>query len=141
MKFIDEFKEFISKGNAIDMAIGVVVGGAFTAIVNSLVNDVINPALALITKLFKNAGGETANHLLDMTKWIIPGTEIKIGSFIGAIINFLVIAFVIFCVVKSINTMRDKLIKKAESEVADEPAGPTQEELLAEIRDLLKDKQ
>lgn len=141
MKFIDEFKEFISKGNAIDMAIGVVVGGAFTAIVNSLVNDVINPALALITKLFKNAGGETANHLLDMTKWIIPGTEIKIGSFIGAIINFLVIAFVIFCVVKSINTMRDKLIKKAESEAADEPAGPTQEELLAEIRDLLKDKQ
>ncbi|MGN0150570.1 MAG: large conductance mechanosensitive channel protein MscL [Clostridia bacterium] len=141
MKFIDEFKEFISKGNAMDMAVGVVVGGAFTAIVNSLVNDVINPTLALITKLFKNAGGETANHLLDMTKWIIPGTEIKIGSFIGAIINFLVIAFVIFCVVKSINTMRDKLIKKAELEAADEPAGPTQEELLAEIRDLLKDKQ
>ncbi len=143
MKFLDEFKEFIAKGNAMDMAVGVVVGGAFTAIVNSLVGDVINPAIALITKFFKTEAasvtGGASDTLLSMTNWIIPGTEIKIGSFLGAIINFLVIAFVIFCVVKAINTMRDKISKK-EDIPAETPPVPTQEALLTEIRDLLKDK-
>ncbi|MCI8404178.1 MAG: large conductance mechanosensitive channel protein MscL [Clostridia bacterium] len=143
MKFFDEFKEFIAKGNAVDMAVGVVVGGAFTAIVNSLVQDVINPSIALITKIFKTEAasvtGGASDSLLSMTNWIIPGTDIKIGSFLGAVINFLLIAFVIFCVVKAINTMRDKVSKKVDIPETDPPA-PTQEELLAEIRDLLKDK-
>lgn len=147
MGFIGEFKEFISKGNVVDMAVGVVVGGAFTAIVNSLVGDVITPALALVTKLFQKsataiagaAGAEeTANKMLNMNNWIIPGTEIKIGAFIESIISFLVMAFVIFCMVKGINTMRSRLEKKKEEEVTE--AGPTQEELLSEIRDLLKEK-
>lgn len=144
MKFFNEFKAFIAKGNAMDMAVGVVVGGAFTAIVNSLVGDIINPSIALITKFFKTEAasvtGGASDTLLSMTNWIIPGTEIQIGSFIGAVINFLIIAFVIFCVVKAINTMRDKIAKK-ENIPEDAPPAPTQEELLAEIRDLLKEKQ
>lgn len=147
MGFISEFKEFISKGNVVDMAVGVVVGGAFTAIVNSLVGDIITPALALVTKLFQKsataiagaAGAEeTANKMLNMNNWIIPGTEIKIGAFIESIISFLVMAFVIFCMVKGINTMRSRLEKKKEEEVIE--TGPTQEELLSEIRDLLKER-
>lgn len=146
MKFFDEFKEFISKGNVVDMAVGVVVGGAFTAIVNSLVKDVITPLLALVTKLFRAgvtagagaAGAEGAvNKLLDMQNWIIPGTAINIGSFIQSVISFLVMAFVIFCMVKGINTVRARMEKQKE-EAPEEPKGPTQEELLAEIRDLLK---
>lgn len=149
MKFFDEFKEFISKGNVMDMAVGVVVGGAFTAIVNSLVKDIITPLLSLVTKLMKagvttgasKAGAEeAANKLLDMQNWIIPGTAINIGSFIQAIISFLIMAFVIFCIVKGVNTLRSRMEKKAEEEAPAEPAGPTQEELLAEIRDLLKNK-
>ena len=146
MKFFDEFKEFISKGNVMDMAVGVVVGGAFTSIVNSLVGDIINPLLGLLASTMKSginsgaskAGAEdAASKLLDMQNWIIPGTAINIGAFIQAIISFLIMAFVIFCIVKGVNTLREKAEKKAEEAQA-EPAGPTQEELLAEISDLLK---
>lgn len=147
MKFMDEFKEFISKGNVVDMAVGVVVGGAFTAIVNSLVKDVITPLLALLTKLFKagvTAGADAAgaegavNKMLDMQNWVIPGTAINIGAFLQSVISFLVMAFVIFCMVKAINGVRSRLEKKAEEAAPEEPKGPSQEELLAEIRDLLK---
>lgn len=143
MKFMDEFKEFIARGNVMDMAVGVVIGGAFKAIVDSLVGDIITPAIALVTKLFKagveaGAGaagaGDAAAKLLDMKNWIIPGTEIKVGSFIESIISFLIMALIIFCVVKCFNKLRAK--KEEEKEAA--PAGPTQEELLTEIRDLLK---
>lgn len=146
MSFMGEFKEFIAKGNVMDMAVGVVVGGAFTAIVNSLVKDVITPAIALVTKLFQSkaadvAGAlgaeEQANKMLDMANWIVPGTEIKIGAFLQSIISFLIVAFIVFCVVKGINNMRAKMEKKQEEAPA-VPAGPTQEELLTEIRDLLK---
>ena len=142
MSFAGEFKEFFSKGNVVDMAVGVVVGGAFTAIVNSLVKDVITPTIALVTKLFTGkvqeaagavGAGEAAGKLLDMANWIIPGTEIKIGAFCQSVISFLIVAFVIFCAVKGINKLRSK-----KEEAPAEPAGPTQEELLAEIRDLLK---
>ena len=142
MKFFKEFKEFIAKGNAMDLAVGVVIGGAFTAIVNSLVENIINPFIGFIVGLIANGatamgGGDAVEAIMSMDKWVIPGTEIAIGAFIGSIINFLIIAFVIFCVVKAINKMREK--NKKEEEAA-APAGPTQEELLAEIRDLLKDK-
>ena len=142
MKLFDEFKAFIAKGNAMDMAVGVVVGGAFTAIVNSLVDDIINPFLGflggLATKGANAVGaGGALSEAESFSSFMIPGTEIAIGSFIGAIINFLLMAFVIFCVVKAINTMKDKLEKK-EAPAEEAPAGPTQEELLTEIRDLLK---
>ncbi len=143
MKFFDEFKEFIAKGNAMDMAVGVVVGGAFTAIVNSLVEDIINPFLGFLGGLAaKGANAVGAGGALSeaesFSSFMIPGTEIAIGSFVGAIINFLLMAFVIFCIVKAINTMKDRMAKKEEP-VEEAPAGPTQEELLAEIRDLLKE--
>ena len=143
MKFFKEFKEFIARGNAIDLAVGVVIGGAFTAIVNSLVENIINPLIGFIVGLAAKGatavgGGDAVEAIMSMDKWVIPGTEIAIGAFIGSIINFIIIAFVIFCVVKAVNTMREKAAKKEEEAAA--PAGPTQEELLAEIRDLLKDK-
>lgn len=142
MKFFNEFKEFIAKGNAIDMAVGVVIGGAFTAIVNSLVKDILTPVIALITKLFASSAASVtdgkSDALLNMSEWVIPNTEIKFGSFLEAIISFLMIAFALFCIVKVINTMRDRLSKKEEP--VEVVSAPTQEELLTEIRDLLKNK-
>ena len=142
MKFFKEFKEFIAKGNAIDLAVGVVIGGAFTAIVNSLVENIINPFIGFVVGLIANGAtaagaGDAVEAITSMDKWVIPGTEIAVGAFIGSIINFLIVAFVIFCVVKGINSMRERAAHKEEEAAA--PAGPTQEELLAEIRDLLKD--
>ena len=124
MSIISEFKDFISKGNAMDLAVGVIIGAAFGAIVNSLVADVITPAL--LNPALKAAHVE---NLADLK------TEggVLYGKFLAAVISFLVIAFVIFIMVKGINSM-----KKKEEEAPAAPAGPTQEQLLAEIRDLLK---
>ena len=93
--FITEFKQFIARGNVMDMAVGIIVGGAFTSIVNSLVNDIITPLIQLLT------GGSTLAPSL-----VVAG--INFGGFIGQIINFLIVAFVVFCLVKAVNTMRDK---------------------------------
>ena len=96
-KFLEEFKAFAMRGNVLDMAVGVVVGSAFTAIVNSLVDDVINPFIGL----FFNA---------DFSDVVISlgGSSIKIGSFINAIINFVIVAFVLFVVIKAINSLHKK---------------------------------
>ena len=134
--FMNEFKKFISRGNVVDMAVGVIVGSAFTAIVNSLVKDVITPIIGILT------GGVDFTQM----KYVItPATEevaevaILYGNFIQAIINFLIIAFVVFCMVKIINTMREKLEKKKEDEAPAAPPAPSAEVvLLTEIRDLLK---
>ena len=143
MKFVDEFKDFISRGNVVDMAVGVVVGGAFKSIVDSLVADIIDPGIAyvvsLITGALKTAATSTVGDTSAVESVMDPGTSINIGNFLSAIINFLILAFIIFCVVKGLNKLNDKFKKKVEEEVT--PAGPTQEELLAEIRDLLKDKE
>ena len=127
MKFVDEFKDFISRGNVVDMAVGVVVGGAFKSIVDSLVADIIDPGIAyvvsLITGALKTAATSTVGDtsavesVMDMSKWIIPGTSINIGNFLSAIINFLILAFIIFCVVKGLNKLNDKFKKKVEEEV------------------------
>lgn len=148
MKFIDEFKEFVSRGNVVDMAVGVVVGGAFKSIVDSLVADIINPGIAyivsLITGVLKSAAtstvgdASTVESVMDMSKWVIPHTSINIGNFISAIINFLLLAFIIFCVVKGLNKLNRHF--KSKEEAPPEPKGPTQEELLVQIRDLLKNK-
>lgn len=96
-KFFEEFKAFAMRGNVLDMAVGVVIGSAFTAIVNSLVDDIINPFIGL----FFNA---------DFSDVVIAlgGSSIKIGSFINAIINFLIVAFVLFVVIKTINALHKK---------------------------------
>jgi large conductance mechanosensitive channel len=124
MGMISEFKDFIAKGNAMDLAVGVIIGAAFGAIVNSLVADVITPAL--LDPALKAAKVE---NLADLK----TDGGILYGKFLAAVISFLVIAFVIFILVKSINSM-----KKKEEAAPATPAGPSQEELLTQIRDLLK---
>lgn len=124
---LKEFKEFILRGNVVDMAIGVIIGGAFGAIVASLVADVITPLL--LNPALKAAGAQDIAQL----KW----GSVAYGKFLSALISFIIIAFVLFMMLKGMN----KLMKKKKAEEAPAaPAGPTQEELLAEIRDLLKNK-
>lgn len=123
MGFFKEFKEFAVKGNVVDLAIGVIIGGAFGAIVSSLVGDVITPLL--LAPAFKATGAENLQDLV----W----NGVAYGKFLSAVINFLCIALVLFMIVKGINKL-----KKEETPAPEAPAGPTQEELLAEIRDLLK---
>ena len=125
MGMISEFKVFIAKGNVMDLAVGVIIGGAFGAIVNSLLADVITPAL--LNPALKAAQVE---NLADLK----TDGGILYGKFLAAVISFLVIAFVIFLMVKAINSMK----KKEEAPAPAAPAGPTQEELLTQIRDLLK---
>lgn len=122
--FIKEFKEFISRGNVIDLAVAVVIGGAFTKIVNSLVDDIIMPIIGVII------GGINFEHLM-----VTVGTaEIKYGMFIQAVVNFLLIAFVIFSIIKAINTFNKK-----KEDAPEEPVKPSEDiVLLTEIRDLLK---
>ena len=122
--WVDEFKTFIMRGNVLDMAVGVVVGSAFTAIVTSIVENLLTPIIGL---LLPNS---------TFVEWAPGG--FGIGAVINAIITFLITAFVVFWIVKVVN----KLSKKKEEEApAPAPAGPTTEELLIEIRDLLKEKQ
>ncbi len=127
MGFLKEFKEFAVKGNVIDLAVGVVIGGAFGKIVTSLVEDIITPAI--LNPALKAMNAENLAQL------VVPGTAIKYGSFLAAAISFIVVAFALFLMIKGINKL-----KKAPEVVEEAPAGPTQEELLAEIRDLLKNK-
>ena len=123
MGFLKEFKEFAVKGNVVDLAIGVIIGGAFGAIVSSFVADVITPLL--LAPAFKATGAENLQDLV----W----NGVAYGKFLAAVINFLCVAFVLFMLVKGINSF-----KKKEAPAPEAPAGPTQEELLTEIRDLLK---
>ena len=140
-KFTSEFKEFISKGNVMDLAVGVIIGGVFSAIVTSLVNDIIMPVISLIT------GG------IDFTNWFISldgnkyatlaeakekgASVLAYGSFIQAIIYFLILAFVIFMLIKGVN----KLTKKKKEEVKEEkPKKSNEEELLEKILEELKKK-
>ena len=139
-KFIEEFKEFISRGNALQMAIGVVIGGAFGAITSSLVADVITPLLAAI---FKSPNTDALNITLRAATADSEAVVLGLGSFVGTVINFLVIAFVIFSVMKAANRAAEaakKLAKKEEEEAPaeEEEPKPTSEELLAAILEELK---
>ena len=129
--FIGEFKEFISRGNVLDLAIGVIIGGAFKGITDSLVNDILNPLLGLFT------GGNQALAALSIT--LPGGVELMAGNFINAVLNFLIMSFVIFLIVKGFNRLRRK--KEDEAQVPETPALSTQEELLTEIRDKKKKKE
>ena len=124
--FMTEFKQFIARGNVMDMAVGVIIGGAFSAITTSLINDIIMPILGIFTGSIS-----FANMAVE-----VNGAVIGYGNFIQAVLNFLVMAFVVFCLVKGLN----KLHRKKE-EAPPPPPGPSNEEkLLMEIRDLLKEK-
>ncbi len=134
---LKEFKEFAFKGNVVDMAVGVIIGGAFGTIVTSLVNDLIMPIFGYFTAGmdFKSLKIVLSEAVMDGATVIKPEAAICYGSFIQNVINFLIIAFSIFMAVKVIS----KGFKKKEAEEkAEEPAKPTTEDLLTEIRDLLK---
>ncbi|MBQ4484292.1 MAG: large conductance mechanosensitive channel protein MscL [Prevotella sp.] len=139
MGFVKEFKEFAMKGNVMDMAVGVIIGGAFGKIVSSLVDDIIMPLIGKMTggvsftDLFVNLGEGNYQTLAAAKE--AGAAVFAYGQFIQNIIDFLIVAFCIFLMIKGMN----KLNKKKEEEPA-APAGPTQEELLGEIRDLLKNK-
>ncbi|SHM38097.1 large conductance mechanosensitive channel [Paracoccus solventivorans] len=142
---IKEFRDFIAKGNVMDMAVGIIVGAAFTAIVTSMVGDIINPIIGIIT------GGTdfSGNYLVLNGVEVAPGTSLNAardaganvfawGSFLSAVINFFIIAFVVFLLVKMVNRIKAAAIQTQKAE--ESAAGPSQEALLAEIRDLLADQ-
>lgn len=124
MGFFAEFKEFAVKGNVIDMAVGVIIGGAFGKIVSSLIENVITPLL--LNPALEAAG---LSKVEELTIW----GGVQYGIFLSAVINFVIIAFILFMMIRGINRL-----KKPAPVAEPAPAGPTQEELLAEIRDLLK---
>jgi len=139
MGFIKEFKEFAMRGNVIDLAVGVVIGGAFGKIVTSLVDDLIMPVIGVIT-----GGVDFSEKVLTLKEAVLnadgsiltPAVTLNYGNFINVVIQFLIIAFCIFVVIKALNSL-----KKKEEEPAAAPAGPSNEEvLLTEIRDLLRNK-
>ena len=129
-KFFEEFKAFAMRGNVIDMAVGVVIGGAFGKITNSVVNDIIMPLISMLT------GG------IDFSawKWVLKEAVMEGKEVIAVILDFIIIAFAVFCMVKAINKMHDKLSKPAEPESEKAPEPTKEEVLLTEIRDLLKEQ-
>ena len=142
-KFFEEFKTFAMRGNVIDLAVGVVIGGAFGKITTSIVNDIIMPFISMLTggvnfadwKWVLKEAVANAEGVID------PATEVavKYGNTIAIIIDFIIIAFAVFCMVKAINSLH----RKKEEEPAPAPAEPepsAEEKLLTEIRDLLKEK-
>ena len=136
---IKEFRDFIAKGNVMDMAVGIIIGAAFTAIVASMVDDLLQPVLGLAT-----GGTDFSNWFLALNGEDYPtlraardaGAPVfAYGSFVTAVINFLIIAFVVFLLVKGVNRIKDAAMRKQVAEAS--AAGPSTEALLAEIRDLL----
>lgn len=126
MSIVKEFKEFAMRGNVIDLAVGVIIGGAFGKIVSSLVDDIITPAI--LTPALKAA------QLTNLAELVVPGTAIKYGNFLSQIISFTIVAFALFMAIKGIN----KLKKKEAAAPAPDPEPTNEEKLLTEIRDLLK---
>lgn len=125
--FFAEFKTFISRGNVMDMAVGVIVGGAFTNIVTSLTNDILMPVILMIC-------GQI--DLTTLTLYV-GKTELKYGNFLQSVITFLITAFAVFCMVKAMNAFR---LKKKEEKTEEEPKPDPQIELLTQIRDLLQEE-
>ena len=144
-KFFEEFKTFAMRGNVIDMAVGVVIGGAFGKITTSIVNDIIMPCISMLTggvdfsqwKIVLKEAVANAEGVID------PATEVAInyGNTIAIILDFIIIAFAVFCLVKALNSLHKQKEEPApEPEAPAAPPAPTTEELLAEIRDLLKEQ-
>ena len=143
-KFLNEFKAFAMRGNVIDLAVGVVIGGAFGKITTSIVNDIIMPFISILT------GGINFSDWKIVLKEAVLGADgaevakevaITYGNTIAIILDFIIIAFAVFCMVKALNSLHRKKEEPAPEPAPEpEPPAPTTEELLAEIRDLLKNK-
>jgi large conductance mechanosensitive channel len=142
---LKDFRDFIARGNVMDMAVGIIIGAAFTAIVSSLVADLINPIIGLFT-----GGIDFTNNYVVLSGDVAEGASLDAareagaavfayGAFLMAVINFLIIAWVVFLLVRGVNRIKEAAKREeAAVEAAPAPAGPTQEDLLGEIRDLLK---
>lgn len=144
---LNEFKSFIAKGNVMDMAVGIIVGAAFTAIVQSVVKDLINPIIGLFT-----GGIDFTNNYVVLSGEVPEGSSLDAareagasifayGAFAMAVINFLIIAFVVFMLVRTLNKVKEAAMAKEEAEAAPEPQpdpGPSELDILIEIRDSLK---
>lgn len=142
---MSEFKKFILKGNIVDMAVGVIVGGAFSKIVTSLVNDILMPAMGALTggASFSSYKYVITPAVLDEAQNVVtPESAILYGKFIQNIVDFLIIGLCMFFMVKLVSKLTAKMKKEeAKAEAPAAPAGPTTEELLTQIRDLLKEKE
>ena len=141
---IKEFKDFIAKGNVMDMAVGIIIGAAFTAIVTSLVGDLINPIIGLVL-----GGIDFSNMYVVMSGEVAEGASLEAareagaavfayGAFLTAVINFLLIAFVVFMLVKMVNRVKAAAEEEVEEPAPAAPAGPSELDVLLEIRDALK---
>ena len=145
-KFFEEFKSFAMRGNVVDMAVGVVIGGAFGKITTSIVNDIIMPFISMLTGGvdFSQWKWVLKEAVLDAEGAVVSAeVAVKFGSTIAIILDFIIIAFAVFCLVKGLNSLRRKEEEPApapEPEPEPAPPAPTAEELLAEIRDLLKEQ-
>lgn len=137
---LKEFKEFINRGNVVDMAVGIIIGAAFTTIVKSLVDDVIMPVIGVFT-----GGMDFSNYFITLSEGSYETLEaakaagaatLNYGVFTNAVLNFLIVAFAVFILVKNVNRMK----KKEEEKPAEEAVVPREQQLLEEIRDLLKAK-
>ena len=143
---LKEFKDFIARGNVMDMAVGIIVGAAFTAIVKSMVSDLINPIIGLFT-----GGLDFTNNYLVLSGEVEDGASLETareagaaifayGAFVMAVINFLIIAFVVFMLVRYVNKVKEAAMKKEEAAAPEPeaPKGPSELDVLLEIRDALK---
>lgn len=141
---LNEFKNFIARGNVMDMAVGIIIGAAFTAIVSSLVKDIINPFIGLLT-----GGIDFGSHYINLSSQEFESlaaaqaagaATVNYGLFLNAVIQFLIVAFVVFMLVRTVNKLKDAAIKKEAEEAAAPATPPADIQLLREIRDLLKKK-
>lgn len=141
---LKEFRDFIARGNVMDLAVGIIIGAAFTAIVKSLVDDIINPIIGLFT-----GGVDFTNHYLVLAGSVPEGASLAeardagasvlaYGSFVMAVINFLIVAWVVFVLVKAVNRIRSLAEAPAEPAAEPAPKGPSELDVLLEIRDALK---
>lgn len=139
-KFTKEFKEFVLRGNVVDMAVGIVIGGAFGKIVTSLVNDIIMPPITLFTDKanFTEIKWILREAVMEGSEVVRPEVAMTVGNFIQVLLDFIIIAFVIFLIIKGINRLRRKKEETPSPEVPAEPAEDIL--LLREIRDSLKEK-
>ncbi|MGY3438235.1 MULTISPECIES: large conductance mechanosensitive channel protein MscL [unclassified Marinovum] len=142
---LNEFKAFIARGNVMDMAVGIIIGAAFTAIVKSVVSDLINPIIGVFTggidftnNYFVLAGDVPAGASLDVAREA-GASVFAFGAFVMAVINFLIIAAVVFALVKAVNRIKESAAREETPEPAEQkPAGPSEIDVLLEIRDALK---
>ena len=141
-KFMEEFKAFAMRGNVIDMAVGVVIGGAFGKITNAVVNVIIMPLISMLTGGVDFSAWKWVlkEAVMEGKEVIDPEIAVNYGSLIAVILDFIIIAFAVFCMVKAINKMHDKLSKPAEPKPEKAPEPTKEEVLLTEIRDLLKEQ-